>query len=288
MRVSALISVSFLFALVCVGQGYSQEQDQQTETETPPSQEVIIDEPAFVGVIENPETTETSDKREEDSWDIQKRDLVAQERMADATEAMNKATQSMMWAAWASVGFVFIGTFLLAWTLILTRKANQAAIDVVNVTKNAERPIVEVEDLDIDTHGTYGTKIILNLQNYGRTAAQNIKFSGELIINRGASPEESPILAYLKYLPANSQRTASGDFNVNCFTYMEEVLLDMKDAGSHGRATKTVITVDPNDTPNSVQVVGTVSFEDRFGNKEMFPVRKIAYLHISGNPCWLD
>lgn len=84
-----------------------------------------------VRIIEDDETAEASERRERESEQREKDDLIAQQRMADATEAMNEATQSMKHAAWWSFGAVSLGTLLLIWTLFLTRQANHAAIAAV-------------------------------------------------------------------------------------------------------------------------------------------------------------
>jgi hypothetical protein len=103
--------IAGIAALILVaGQGYGQEPEQDSEASSAIEQEPAADDPVSVVIVTDPTETEASERREEKAADTQQRDLIAQQRMADATEAMNRATQSLMWAAWVSV---FVGSIEL-------------------------------------------------------------------------------------------------------------------------------------------------------------------------------
>ena len=128
-----------------------------------------------VRIIEDDETAEARERSERQSEQREIDDLIAQQRMADATVAMNEATQSMKRAAWWSFGAVFVGTLLLIWTLFLTRQANSAAIAAV-ATNRAWMSFDRIEP------GTYKNSMV-----------DGVKYSDVLrlaavFINKGNSP----------------------------------------------------------------------------------------------------
>lgn len=95
--------------------------------------------PIPVQIIEDDESAEAREAREQQASNREQDDLIAQNRMADAADAMNEATQSMKNAAWWTFGAVTLGTALLVWTLLLTRQANAAAREAVTVTREIGR-----------------------------------------------------------------------------------------------------------------------------------------------------
>jgi hypothetical protein len=98
----------------------AQEQANGTQpAEQQSSQQAETFEPSIpVRIIESEESSRSREIRERESDQREEDDLIAQQRMADATEAMNEATQSMKRAAWLSTFFVAVGTGLLVWTLL--------------------------------------------------------------------------------------------------------------------------------------------------------------------------
>jgi hypothetical protein len=115
----------------------AQEQAESAQDDPAAQQEATqsLPIPLPVQIIEDDESANARQRREAETDQRDKDDLVAQQGMNAATQAMNEATQSMKRAAWWSVVIVGIGTFLLVWTLCLTRSANKAAQDAVSVTR---------------------------------------------------------------------------------------------------------------------------------------------------------
>lgn len=95
--------------------------------------------PIRVELVEPDAAAEARQSSERERQEREEEDLVAQQQMAEATVAMNEATQSMKNAAWLSFGAVALGTALLIWTLYETRQANAAARKAVDVTKKSSK-----------------------------------------------------------------------------------------------------------------------------------------------------
>lgn len=208
------------FALVVTFTGSLQAQQ-----ETHPSQDWAGEEhqPAenlppeiSVRVIEDDEAAEARQRREEEADQREVEDLIAQQRMADATEAMNEATQSMERAAWWSVSIVGVGTILLVWTLFLTRSANRAAQEAVSVTQRIGeaqvRAYLGIVDVKVRKFATRQTPAYsFAIQNSGQSPAKIIRFcvgmrasdAAETAVFREMIKKQGPDITAGNYLPTD-------------------------------------------------------------------------------------
>lgn len=272
-------------ALILVsGQGYGQEPEQDRESPTTVEQKPAADDPISVVIVTDPAETEASERREEESAETQKRDLVAQQRMAEATEAMNRATQYMMYAAWLSVFIGAGGLGALVWTFREQRKMFRADAQAY----------VEVVWLDVWIDPTYGLTLLIDVANRGKTPAKGLHFSGRLTVKqveradyrvKSVREDEHEVFAALGILPANS----SGKMEGQNYDVLEDFrfLTDFQDAGSHGRKTWSVVTEDPDSEIDIVRLNGTLSWDDSFNPVQKIDFGDIAVLSRDGRPLWL-
>ena len=117
--------------------GQAQEQTDSAEGQTAqyqqPAQTLPI--PLPVEIIEDEASADARRNKEKESQQREIDDLIAQQGMNSATQAINEATQDMRDYAFYSTLFVAAGTFLLIVTLGLTWMANRAAVKAVEVTR---------------------------------------------------------------------------------------------------------------------------------------------------------
>lgn len=123
----------------------AQEQEDRSE-ERGESHQAAPKEPFPPIRVELVETDEASKARQSSERESQKReiaDLVAQQGMNEATQAINRATQDMAFYSLISTGAVVLGTILLGWTLYETRRMVREAKDTtaaaVEATGHAKR-----------------------------------------------------------------------------------------------------------------------------------------------------
>ncbi|MAP18671.1 MAG: hypothetical protein CL626_06495 [Aurantimonas sp.] len=95
----------------------------------------IIANPILVEIVEDEAAADRRERREKEAAQRDKDELLAQQDMNTATQSMNVATQKMAIYSGVSTMLVAVGTALLFWTLRLTRQANKAALQVVEVTR---------------------------------------------------------------------------------------------------------------------------------------------------------
>ncbi len=129
---------------VACGLGQAQEQTDGGESAAPTQEQPppSLPLPFPVEIVEDYESAEARKRREAEAVQREKDDLVAQQGMNSATQAMNDATQKTAFYSLLSTLLVAIGTALLIWTLFLTRQANKAARDAVVITqKVGERQV---------------------------------------------------------------------------------------------------------------------------------------------------
>ncbi|WP_339636158.1 hypothetical protein [uncultured Sulfitobacter sp.] len=181
-------------------------QAQEQPSANASNQEELTDGSVFaipVELVESQEATATRESEEAERRQREIDDLIAQQGMNDATQAMNTATQSMMLASWLSAALGGLGTILLVWTLRLTREANKAARDAVNITDRAAldqlRPWISVGGLN---HATAVDAILDGVQypilhgfsttctNHGQSPAVKVSFASEyrMIPKSGETP----------------------------------------------------------------------------------------------------
>lgn len=173
--------ISLVFGLITFSL-QAQEQAESAQKGTAEQEEASNQLPLGfpVRIIENDEASKSRESRERKREEREEDELIAQKQMAEATIAMNLATQSMKNAAWWSFGVVSFGTALLIWTLILTRQANlagQAAVEVTRKVGNAQvRAYVTftplLSEIIADGEGTFlGIRFQMQLKNTGASPA---------------------------------------------------------------------------------------------------------------------
>jgi hypothetical protein len=180
LRSCGAVGIAFVVACFLGPLGHAQDEvaNQQQGASAKEAPKSSLQMPLPVQIIENDESAEARQRYETISQENERNDLIAQQRVADATDAINGATQSMMWAAWLSAFFVGAGTFLLVWTLVLTRQANKAARDAVTVTNNIGygqlRPYIGLTRTERVIDPT-GWQLQPVWKNFGQTPATNVK-----------------------------------------------------------------------------------------------------------------
>ena len=132
------VAIGINFTVSVKAQDQAQGADDPATTQSQPSDHNPVGIP--VRIIGDSITTDARDARERQSKNREEDDLIAQERMADATEAMNKGTQSIKRAAWWSFSAVPVGNGLLIYTLLLTRKQT---IYIQVAWRRSEKPLTQ-------------------------------------------------------------------------------------------------------------------------------------------------
>jgi hypothetical protein len=168
----------------------------------------ILPIPLPVQIIEDDKSTEARERREAESRQREIDDLEAQQGMNLATQAMNEATQSMKKAAWVSTALVGLGTFLLIWTLRLTRQANKAAQEAVEVTRRVGEaqtvayPSIDALDFELGERlaDPYRPIINLRIKNAGNTPAFDVGVNFFLSVRVGKE------VRFCGVYPANIER----------------------------------------------------------------------------------
>lgn len=171
------------------GQAQQEAQGEQGQPETSqePSQTLPI--PLPVEIVGDEAKTEARQRREDEARQREIDDLIAQQGMNAATQAMNDATQRMAFHSLLSTIFVGVGTGLLVWTLWLTRSANRAAVQAVEVTdeigKKQLRAYVHTDCVSVDV-SILGPRmdIRIGVKNFGQTPARELRVSYEWIVER--------------------------------------------------------------------------------------------------------
>ncbi len=133
--------VAVAFGLVALS-GHSQEQADRS-TERGESHQAAPQEPLppiRIELVEPDEAAEARQRSERESQEREKADLIAQQGMNEATQAINRATQDMALYSLISTGAVVFGTLLLGWTLYETRRMvrdTKLATDAANRAASA-------------------------------------------------------------------------------------------------------------------------------------------------------
>lgn len=152
-------------------QGRPAQQQQPAQSFFPPIRIEIIEDQAAAAARE---------RRETEARQHEIDDLVAQQGMNAATQAINEATQDMRDYAFYSTILVGIGTFLLVITLRLTRQANRAAIAAVEATQTIgraqTRAYVAVRSVEFQNEPFVGHDMLaVVLDNTGMSPAISVK-----------------------------------------------------------------------------------------------------------------
>lgn len=135
-------AVAFGLTLSVLGSEQASSQSQKTDDHAESAENSVKPPDLFAisaHIIEHQEQTVASQRAEQYRRDLSERDLAAQEGMNRATKSIEDATWLMLWVSIANTFLVAIGTALLVWTLRLTRQANKATQDAVDVTREIGR-----------------------------------------------------------------------------------------------------------------------------------------------------
>lgn len=138
---SWLFAVAFgLILLPVSGQAQGETDNEQGQAATHQEPAQTFSTP--IRIVEDEGEAEARQRREAEARQHDKDDLIAQQGMNAATQAMNEATQRMAGYSLLSVVFIGIGTILLVWTLFETRKATISATDAATYARTANRPFL--------------------------------------------------------------------------------------------------------------------------------------------------
>lgn len=167
----------YLLGILCLAMlmssGHAQEGKKQpelpaNEQEAAPANLPV---PLPIVVIESEEATLARLSAEEEARDREQRDILAQEGMDAATRRMAKYG---FWQTW----LIALGTAALLYTLWLTRQANRAAQNAVDVTSKIGygqlRPYVGLLGIDRKRNQN-GSQLQPIWKNFGQTPAVNVQ-----------------------------------------------------------------------------------------------------------------
>ena len=191
-------SIAITFGLIFFANlGQAQAQNQSAEQSTPVKQEnpqtlpiplpVDIQSTIKVDVVESDAAANARERSENKRAQREVDDLIAQQGMNAATQAMNEATQQMAMYSLFSTCLVFVGTILLLLTLRETRKANVATKEAIEVAEIAgidqTKAFLDIEggEYQINNRGIAG---FVCLVNNGNTTARRIKCETEIRIKK--------------------------------------------------------------------------------------------------------
>lgn len=183
---------------IAIGQAYGQSDSGQEGTAAEQEQPHA---PAFaipVEIIESEEAADARARSEREAEEREKHDLIAQQGMHEATDAMNRATQDMARYALISTVTVILGTALLFWTLLLTRQANCAAQTAVNVTReigrDQARAYVEVDSAFFYWGSEAGRfpDIKISVRNHGATPAKWFQVRTDYMVYSHSGGADAP------------------------------------------------------------------------------------------------
>lgn len=217
-----IISIGFFTSL-----GHAQEaaQHEQRQEKTEPASTQGRQLPFPVEIVENKAKADARQGRENEARQRDMRGLSAQESMNTATQAIKDATLDMRNYALYSNWLVAIGTGLLVATLWLTRQANRAAQNAVEVTREIGeaqiRAYVNISSVDA-TSIQVGTNIPIKVgvKNYGATPAREFAYVGKPHL---VPPEKIESLG----LPDLSYLSPGSDLAPNDNAFLENTLIDV-------------------------------------------------------------
>ncbi len=229
-----------LIVLPCLGQAQEEAQGEQGQATTQQQPAPTLPIPLLVDIIEDEAEAEARKYREAEARQNQKDDLVAQQGMDRATQAINEATQRMALYSLISTGFVGIGTGLLIVTLWLTRQANRAAQEAVEVTRDIGQRQIRaymVADTDMEwrhLNDDSGKNIVsynigIKWKNCGITPARRCYVRTSLRVFDGVMPSDfaypdraAPIVTETSHIgPNQSFRSIVGGISVSDVTAAE-------------------------------------------------------------------
>jgi len=182
-----VIIIALGLGLATLGQAQNQAAPQgEVIQESTPSYEPPL--PFPIEVVEDQATTEARKRSEEEARQREIADLAAQEGMNAATQEINTATKDMRDYALYSTIIVFIGTLLLIWTLVETRKASSAAHAGLLVMKNEQRPWLSLDfslEATLNKFGNhyYSLSAESTINNHGATVATGLEFETYLRVH---------------------------------------------------------------------------------------------------------
>jgi hypothetical protein len=132
-----------------------------------------------VRLIQSPVDTQHAQEREAKSDKHEADDLEAQRKAADAAERSAAATEWQIIPTWMQAGIAAIGTFLLLYTLWLTRKSLLVARDS---SKHQLRAYVVIKDAILLRAGST-PRVEVTIMNVGETPAFIIAASADFFLS---------------------------------------------------------------------------------------------------------
>ncbi len=176
-----------------LGQTDEQPQEPQRKTQQEQGPTQIAPIPLPIEIVEDEATAEARKRHEAEASEREIKDLIAQQGMNTATQAMNRATERMAEYAFWSTIIVAFGTGLVFASLILMWGANRAAVTAVNVIREmAQRElrayvnftfievISDVDQMREDQpRNVRGYQLKVTVENAGATPAVDCNVYGD-------------------------------------------------------------------------------------------------------------
>ncbi len=171
------------------GQAQQETQSEQGQPDTGQEPAQTLPVPLLVEIVGDEAEAEASQRREEEASQREIDDLVAQQGMNAATQAMNDATQKMAFHSLLSTIFVGVGTVLLVATLLLTWQANRAAVKAVEITEEVgKKQIRAYVHTDHVTTSVFpagpSINVRIGVKNFGQSPARGLNLSYMWIVER--------------------------------------------------------------------------------------------------------
>lgn len=207
-----------LALLACFG--YSQEQPQgaQEVTELEVSAPEQLSSPPSVVSVQPEASTVLPASGEEEGWQHNERDLLAQERMAKAAEWMN-------YASWVSAFLVLVGTGALIWTLFETRQVTRVTRDI---GEKQVRSYLSIEKSRFAITKEGNVWAFLVVKNYGQSPALITEVTARLWPNTFDAVDPTAFVSHSDLRP-NVSIAANGEQSFGLFWNIENFPEKSKD-----------------------------------------------------------
>lgn len=181
-----LLGLSFSLAGPVIAQSPEQPEENQTENDGQ-NQSGFSGNTVFgftVRLFEEPEESESSKRQQKEAAEREENDLIAQKSMADSTK-------EIVWLTKIQLALALAGTFALLWTLYLNRRATDAAVNAVKVTREIGEKQVRAyigretdilkNSVDHGSNKPIGIQVGVSLKNYGNSPAEITEFFVDVV-----------------------------------------------------------------------------------------------------------
>ena len=249
-----IVAIVIGLAAPALGQGYNQRTNSEDGTQNTAADDSAAPLSVPVWIVEADADKDARERREEEARRREIRDLAAQEGMNAATQAMNDATQSMAtYAKWSTL-IVGVGTLLLIWQLIETRKAVTVTREIgqAQVRAYLSVSVPSYPPLrDIGAERPIPFKI--TIENKGDSPARNVRQLAGSMMNNAVLATPCPDLILPRSARAYGITIASGETAYATVTN-EISHTDVYDA-KHGNGER------------GAYLAGIIFYEDIFGDR---------------------